>query len=756
MLKHFCLGLLIYCWSISLIYGDYFAKAYGEIGYEYAYIVQKTNDGGFIIGGGTNSFGAGSYDVLILKLNDIGEIQWQKVYGGAAEDYAYSLKQTNDGGYIIAGKTKSFGVYSYDIWVLKLYNSGDIQWQRTYGSYDDEYANDIEQTSDGGFILAGVKSPYSGSLQDILILKLNNDGEIQWQKIYGGNAEDYAYSIKETTDGGFIIAGATSSYGAGNLDALIIKLDQSGTIQWQKTYGEINYERAFSIEKTTDGGYVIGGRTNSFGAASGDFWILKLNNSGGIQWQRTYGGSAFDTANFVKQTKDGGYIAIGWTNSYGNGFFDVMIIKLDVIGGIQWQKTYGGDEIDYGYYIVETDDGGFLAVAQTNSFGSGSYDIWILKIDSSGWITYTCSVIKNSEASITTSVAEIANSSISTSNSSQTINLTNINAIPSAALTSTQCFLGFCKLQPLNNQKPLVEDADSQNANNIFEPGETAELIATLENVGTNTASFVIGNLTTTDTSITINQQYSIYDNINPGSYKTCSLCYSLTPHSNRPSAHWDFTVYDNISAVSCGPYIFDYTYHVGNSFNDVQPSNAFYKYIETLLHSAVVAGCTENTYCPSNYIQRQSMAKFICLAMNQKLSGSCIPNGCNNIFEDVPYSNIFCSYIETLYNIGIISGCQSNPMKYCPDENVQRQAMAKFICSAMQISSTGSCPISACSGIFSDVPSSNPFCSYIEALYNANVITGCQNNPLYYCPNDNVSRQQMAKFIVNAFNLSL
>jgi len=322
--------------------------------------------------------------------------------------------------------------------------------------------------------------------------------------------------------------------------------------------------------------------------------------------------------------------------------------------------------------------------------------------------------------------------------------------------TQSDTCAAACSLQPLNNMKPSVDDTGSPTANNLFEPNETASLLATLQNTGAGIASSISATLTTTDTTITINQPNASYADINPGSSQTCSTCYSLTPQLNRPSTHWDFTVSENVSASTCGPYSFDYTYHVGESFSDVPPSYVFYKFIETLLHNSVAGGCTSSTYCPLNNVQRQAMAKFICTSMNVESPGSCPTSACSNIFSDVPASNSFCPYIEALYNLGIVGGCQNNPLMYCPNSLTQRQAMAKFICLGMNAAAPGSCPTAACAQIFSDVPSSNSFCSYIEALYNASVISGCQTNPLMYCPNDNVSRAQMAKFLVNAFNLQL
>jgi len=170
------------------------------------------------------------------------------------------------------------------------------------------------------------------------------------------------------------------------------------------------------------------------------------------------------------------------------------------------------------------------------------------------------------------------------------------------------------------------------------------------------------------------------------------------------------------------------------------------------LLHKGITEGCDINHYCPFDYVLRSQMAKFICAAMNGVANDSCQLSSCEGIFQDVSSSNPFCPYIETLYKDGIISGCQTSPLLFCPSANTNRQAMAKFICTAMNEVNPGTCVISTCNSIFADVPSSNPFCPYIEALYNANIISGCQSSPLLYCPNNNITRAQMSKYLINAF----
>ncbi len=312
----------------------------------------------------------------------------------------------------------------------------------------------------------------------------------------------------------------------------------------------------------------------------------------------------------------------------------------------------------------------------------------------------------------------------------------------------------YCAVAPLPNlqsQEPVIDDSGSSTPNGIIETDELVNLIGNLTNTGNSIATSVTGQLTTLDPITIINANAS-YPDLSPSESADCSTCYTITaPANNRPALHWDFVVTETPSCSTCAlQNSYDFTYHVGNSFADVPPSNLFYTYIEKLLHSGVTSGCDAINYCPSNNVQQQHMAKFICLAMEALTPGSCPTSTCNNTFDDVPTSNPFCPFIESLYQNNVVAGCQINPLKYCPTNLTNRQAMAKFICNAMKAATPGSCVTTNCASIFTDVPSSNPFCTYIEALYNANIVSGC--GPSLYCPTNNVSRGQMAKFLVNAF----
>ena len=313
-------------------------------------------------------------------------ITWAKTYGGTGEDINSAIHQTSDGGYIAAGITGSFGAGDDDFWVLKLNSDGSIGWQKTYGGIGAEIVMSIQATSDGGYIVTGYTNSSGTGDYDYWVLKLTTDGSVAWQKTYGGSAFDSSSSIQQTSDGGYIVAGGTDTFGAGGGDFLVLKLDSDGSISWQKTYGGPGEDYPLSVQQTSDGGYIVGGRTNSFGAGGYDLLVLKLTSDGSISWQKTYGGLADEFWTSIQPTSDGGYVLSGFTNSFGAGGYDLLVLKLTSDGSISWQKTYGGssDEFQYATSIQPTSDGGYVLSGLTNSFGAGNFDLMILKLNSQG------------------------------------------------------------------------------------------------------------------------------------------------------------------------------------------------------------------------------------------------------------------------------------------------------------------------------------------------------------------------------------
>jgi Domain of unknown function (DUF5122) beta-propeller len=385
------------------------ARTYGGGGSDTVLSMQLTSDGGYVVTGVTDSFASGNVDLWVLKLKASGAIAWQKAYGGSSNEAGYDIQQTADGSYIVAGYTTVSG--NQDIWILKLDSVGNIIWQKKYDDGLDEWAIDVEQTADGGFIVGGQRT-FAGP--DLLILKLDPDGNISWQKTYSGSESDILRGIHQTVDGGFIVAAETLSFGHGSKDLWVLKLGSSGNIQWQKTYGGTSHDECSDIKQTTDGGYILVGATSSYGLGEDDAWVLKLNSSGDISWQKTYGFSATGEGAFnIEQTPtDGGYIVAGTTQTSGNAA-DVWLIKLDSAGSILFQETLGGNQIDEPTDVHQLPSGhGYILAAQTLSFGSGIWDVWLLRLNNSGAISRQCPEnITNSAPNNSNATAETSNSS---------------------------------------------------------------------------------------------------------------------------------------------------------------------------------------------------------------------------------------------------------------------------------------------------------------------------------------------------------
>jgi hypothetical protein len=419
-----------------------FAKTYGGTDNDYAFSVQQTSDGGYIVAGGTGSFGAGNYDIFLIKTDANGNIIWAKTYGGTNDDWGYSVQQTSDGGYIVAGRTNSFGAGWGDVFLIKTDANGNLQWAKTYGGGSYDYANSVQQTSDGGYILAGTTTSFGAGDYDIFLIKTDANGNVQWAKTYGGTSGDYAFSIRQTSDGGYIVAGWTNSFGAGYSDFFLIKTDANGNLQWAKTYGGTNVDLALSVQQTSDGGYIVAGGTYSFGVGGEAIILIKTDANGNIIWAKTYGGTNSERAYSVRQTSDGGYIVAGITTSFGAGLIDVFLIKIDANGNLQWAKTYGGTDLDWAFSVQQTSDGGYIVAGETRSFGAGNYDIFLIKTDANGDIG-SCGIVGNVTPTVTTPSPTVTTPSPSVSSLSLTPGSLSLTFTSPTLTVSEVCPLSF-------------------------------------------------------------------------------------------------------------------------------------------------------------------------------------------------------------------------------------------------------------------------------------------------------------------------
>jgi hypothetical protein len=394
---------------------------------EEIYAIDACPDGGYIAAGYTYSSNGdvsqslGDRDIWVVKTNGTGQLQWEKSLGGSDSDVAHSVISVSDGGYLVAGFVKSqdgqvTGHHgSYDGWLIKLSASGNIEWQKAIGSDGWEELRMVIQTTDGGFIAVGDGDNNNGDVSgnhgfdDVWVVKLSASGNIQWQKCLGGTHSDRGRAIQQTTDGGYIVGGITKSSNGdvtGNVgdnyyDYWAVKLDASGQMQWQKTYGGSKDDLLKSIKCTEDGGYVLSGRSESINGdvtnnhGMSDYWVVKINASGQMEWQKSLGGSNIEWFGDLEPTPGGGYLMAGLTGSSNgdvsdlNGVRDFWVVAINGQGNLLWNKNFGGTDCDDAYDLLLRPDGSFVVAGGTCSWNGdvsghhGGSDFWMLQAKAS-------------------------------------------------------------------------------------------------------------------------------------------------------------------------------------------------------------------------------------------------------------------------------------------------------------------------------------------------------------------------------------
>lgn len=353
-------------------------RTYGGTSGDFGHSIQQTTDGGYIVTGYLRSLGADGSDIWLLKTDANGDTLWTRKLGGGDNEHGFSVQQTADGGYIIAGNVYSFRTYRDDVILVKTDADGNSEWIRTYGGSENDYAYSVLQTLDGGYIVAGRTNSFGAGSNDFYVVKTRFNGSSQWERTFGGTDSDGAWSIQQATDGGYVIVGYTFSYGAGNGDVYMVKIDSDGNSMWTRTYGGSGGDKAYSVQKTNDGGYILTGVTGPSG--NRDVYLVKTDANGNLLWAQTYGGSGWDFGRSVRQTSDGGYIIAGYGDSYGEGAFDAFLVKTDSDGNSLWTHSYGGSVDDYALSVLQTSDDDFVFVGYTQSFGAGLDDVYLVRL----------------------------------------------------------------------------------------------------------------------------------------------------------------------------------------------------------------------------------------------------------------------------------------------------------------------------------------------------------------------------------------
>jgi hypothetical protein len=362
-----------------------FALAVGGADSDFGYSVVQTTDGGYAVVGHTESFGAGSYDLFLVKFDSAGSMEWAKAVGGTGSDLGWSVVQTTDGGYAVAGHTSNFGAGRDDLFIVKFDSTGSVEWAKAVGGTECDRGYSIVRTTDGGYAVTGYTKSFGAGDEDLFFVKLSSSGSVQWSRAIGGTDYDYGYSVVQTSDGGYAVAGYTESFGAGTYALFIVKFSSTGSMEWAKAVGGTGSDIGYSVVQTTDGGYAVVGYTRSFGAGYCDLFLVKLSSSGSLEWAKAVGGGNHDFGYSVIQTTDGGCAVVGYTKSFGAGSEDLFLLKFSSTGSVEWARTVGGSDSDhYGRSVVQTTDGGYAMVGGTNSFGAGSNDLLLVKFDRYG------------------------------------------------------------------------------------------------------------------------------------------------------------------------------------------------------------------------------------------------------------------------------------------------------------------------------------------------------------------------------------
>jgi len=360
------------------------SQTYGGIDLDVAHALVRTSDGGYALAGETESYGAGGSDFWLIKTDGDGNVLWNMTYGGAGNDNALALVQTSDGGYALAGETYSFGAGLDDVWIVRTDASGNMLWNVTCGGADSDSASSLVRTEDGGFAVAGQTRSFGlADNHDFWLIRTDASGGMLWNKTYGREHGEWAAAIVQTDDSGYALAGCAYPWGttATTTEFWLVKTDANGTKIWDKYYGSTSYfEYAYALVQTDDGGYALAGDTYSPGVPdSHDFWLVKTSANGTKLWDKFYGGTKSEVPFALVQTADNGYALAGYTTSFGAGNWDAWLAKTDASGNPLWNVTYGGTYSDVACALLQTSDGRCVLAGGTGSFGAGSDDFWLIK-----------------------------------------------------------------------------------------------------------------------------------------------------------------------------------------------------------------------------------------------------------------------------------------------------------------------------------------------------------------------------------------
>ncbi len=374
--------------SVDDIMTDW-SRTYGDYQPQQARVVRQTSDGGFILGGATTPPGQGNGDFMVVRTDSVGSPLWQRVYGGHNDEECRDILCADDGGFLLAGKTASYGAGGGDFWLVKIGPNGALQWSETYGGTQSEQCQSIIQSSDGGYLLSGATMSFGAGGWDFWLVKADQLGTMEWSRTFGGlnyegcqggNSHDGCQRAIECSNGDFLLAGWTSSFQGGVADGLLIRTSAAGDSLWSLTLGGEGHDTLYTVLEATDGSFVAAGYTRLTPQSSRDFWWVSVTPEGTIMYDRTYGGAGDEVCWSMVQTSDDGFVLAGTGPGIESDDTEFHIKKVNLWGDLEWERTVGGPDRDGCRSVVETRDGGLAAAGYTFSFGAGASDFWLVKL----------------------------------------------------------------------------------------------------------------------------------------------------------------------------------------------------------------------------------------------------------------------------------------------------------------------------------------------------------------------------------------
>jgi hypothetical protein len=353
-----------------------------SLAYSYGAVAQarslcQPTDGGYVLVGQTQTTNTSPTQALIIKIDSLSNMVWNRTYGGTNTSLLLGIVQTPDLGFVVAG---TLNVTTEKFWLFKINSSGNMLWENTYGGTYNEELYAITNTNDGGYLLTGMTTSFdSGNQSDLWMVKTDSNGTSAWTQRYGTDGTDCGFSVIQTSDGGYALTGQTNTH-----YCWLLKTNSAGLMQWNKTFGsDILTTRGQKIVQTNDLGYAISGYANLVPGGNNDFYLAKTDSSGNLEWNKTFGGIEQEFGRAIIKSNDGGYVLAGYTETYGSGIRDTWLIKTDSNGNMQWNQTLGGTSADVANSLITTADGGYAIAGSTDSYGP-TRSFFLAKVDSDG------------------------------------------------------------------------------------------------------------------------------------------------------------------------------------------------------------------------------------------------------------------------------------------------------------------------------------------------------------------------------------